>query len=48
MRHRRCAGLLRVAPLLAWYLLVCAVLQPGDDPIRDEPAFLAAAERLVS
>lgn len=48
MRRRRFAGLLRVAPLLAWYLVACALLQPGDDPVRDEPAFLAAAERLVT
>ena len=48
MRQRRFAGLLRVAPLLVWYVLVCAILQPGGDPVRDEPAFLAAAERLVT
>lgn len=48
MRHRRYAGLLRLAPLLVFYVLVCALLQPGADPVRDEPAFLAAAERLVT
>ena len=48
VRRRHGAGsLLRLAPLLALYLLLCALLQPGD-PVRDEPAFLAAAERLVT
>jgi 4-amino-4-deoxy-L-arabinose transferase-like glycosyltransferase len=39
---------LRLAPLLVLYVLLCALLQPGGDPVRDEPAFLAAAERLVA
>jgi len=38
---------LRLAPLLVYYLLVCAVVQPGPDPVRDEPDLLAAAARLL-
>jgi hypothetical protein len=36
-----------LAPLLVLYLVVGGVAQPGPDPVRDEPALLAAAERLV-
>jgi hypothetical protein len=46
-RRHGAGSLLRLAPLLALYLLLCALLQPGD-PVRDEPAFLAAAERLAT
>jgi 4-amino-4-deoxy-L-arabinose transferase-like glycosyltransferase len=35
------------AALLTAYALVCAVRQPGAEPVRDEPALLAAAERLL-
>ena len=34
-------------PLLVLYAVVCAVAQPGSDPVRDEPALLAAAHRLL-
>jgi 4-amino-4-deoxy-L-arabinose transferase-like glycosyltransferase len=33
--------------LLTVYALLCAVRQPGPEPVRDEPALLAAAERLL-
>ena len=39
---------MRLAPLFLLYVVVCAVAQPGGDPVRDEPALLAAAERLVA
>ncbi|HVL95660.1 MAG TPA: hypothetical protein VM266_07345 [Solirubrobacteraceae bacterium] len=39
---------LRLAPLAALYLLVCAVAQPDAAGVRDEPALLAAAERLAA
>jgi hypothetical protein len=44
----RLPGLPAILPLIALYLLVSALIQPGPDPVRDEPAFLAAAERLVT
>lgn len=37
----------RLAPLLTLFLVACAVGQPGPEPVRDEPALLAATERLV-
>ena len=37
---------MRLVPVLVVYLVVCAVTQPGG-AVRDEPALLAAAERLV-
>jgi hypothetical protein len=38
----------RVAlPLLALYVAVCALAQPGPHPVRDEPDLLAAAARLL-
>lgn len=40
-------GLAIVLPLLALYVVVCAVLQPGGTPVRDEPDLLAAAARLL-
>lgn len=42
------AGLAAVAPLVAVYVLVAVLVRPGPDPVRDEPSFLAAAERLVA
>jgi 4-amino-4-deoxy-L-arabinose transferase-like glycosyltransferase len=30
-----------------FYVVVCAVAQPGPDPVRDEPALLAAAARMI-
>ena len=36
-----------LAPLLVLYLVVGLVAQPGPEAVRDEPALLAAAERLV-
>jgi 4-amino-4-deoxy-L-arabinose transferase-like glycosyltransferase len=38
---------LSAVALLALYAVVCAVRQPGPEPVRDEPALLAAAERLL-
>jgi 4-amino-4-deoxy-L-arabinose transferase-like glycosyltransferase len=38
---------LLLAPLLGLHLVVCALAQPGPDPVRDEPALLAAAARLL-
>jgi hypothetical protein len=38
---------LRLLPLLALYVAVCALAQPSPDPVRDEPALLAAASRLL-
>ena len=38
---------LRLAPLLLLYLLVCAFAQPGPEAVRDEPALLEAAARLL-
>ncbi len=38
---------LRLAPLLVLYLLVCAFAQPGPEAVRDEPALLEAAARLL-
>src|SRR4051794_9876417 len=37
----------RLLPLLALFVLVCALVQPSPDPARDEPALLAAASRLL-
>ncbi len=34
-------------PLLAYYLVVCAAAQPGPAAVRDEPALLAAASRML-
>jgi hypothetical protein len=38
---------LPLLPLLALFVLVCALVQPSPDPVRDEPALLAAASRLL-
>jgi hypothetical protein len=38
---------LLLAPLLVLYLAVCALAQPGADPVRDEPDLLAAAARML-
>ena len=38
---------LHLAPLLVFYLLVCALRQPGPLPVRDEPDLLAAASLLL-
>lgn len=38
---------LSLLPLVALFLLVCALVQPSPDPVRDEPALLAAASRLL-
>jgi len=40
-------GVLPLVPLLLLHVVVCAVAQPGPDPVRDEPALLAAAARLL-
>jgi hypothetical protein len=51
--HRRVRGgaavreALRLAPLAVLYVVVCALAQPGSAPVRDEPALLAAAARLL-
>ena len=37
---------LRLAPLVALYFVLCLLLQPGAEAVRDEPALIAAAERL--
>jgi 4-amino-4-deoxy-L-arabinose transferase-like glycosyltransferase len=36
-----------LAPLVVLHAVICAVAQPGPDPVRDEPALLAAAARLL-
>ena len=41
------ADALRVAPLLLLYVVVAVLVQPGAEPVRDEPALLAAADRLL-
>ena len=38
---------LRLTPLLVLYAVVCAAAQPGPDPVRDEPALLPAAARML-
>ena len=38
---------LPLLPLLILFLAVCALVQPSPDPVRDEPALLAAASRLL-
>jgi hypothetical protein len=38
---------MRLAPLLVLYIAVCVIAQPETGPVRDEPALLAAAERLA-
>lgn len=38
---------LPLLPLLVLFALVCALVQPSPDPVRDEPALLAAASRLL-
>ena len=38
---------MRLAPLLVLYVVVGLLAQPGAEPVRDEPALLAAAERLL-
>jgi hypothetical protein len=38
---------LALVPLLALFVLVCALVQPSPDPVRDEPALLEAASRLL-
>jgi hypothetical protein len=45
--RRVAPGGLGVAPLLVFYVVVCAIAQPGPDPVRDEPDLLAAAARLL-
>jgi hypothetical protein len=56
VRHRRFAparprerpeGLAVALPLLAVYVLACAVAQPGPSPVLDEPDLLAAAARML-
>jgi hypothetical protein len=37
----------RLVPLLVLFVAVCALVQPSPDPVRDEPALLAAASRLL-
>jgi 4-amino-4-deoxy-L-arabinose transferase-like glycosyltransferase len=36
-----------LTPLMVLYVVACAVGQPGSDPVRDEPALLAAAARFL-
>jgi hypothetical protein len=38
---------LPLLPLLVLFAVVCALVQPSPDPVRDEPALLAAASRLL-
>src|SRR3954471_6736429 len=38
---------LRVAPLVALYVAICALAQPGPHPVRDEQDLLAAAARML-
>jgi hypothetical protein len=38
---------LPLTPLVVLYVVICAVAQPGTDPVRDEPDLLAAAARLL-
>lgn len=45
-RRLPASGLPAVLPLVVFYLLVCAVAQPGS-PVRDEPDLIAAAARLI-
>jgi 4-amino-4-deoxy-L-arabinose transferase-like glycosyltransferase len=44
---RTASGALALAPLLVAYLVAAVVAQPGAEAVRDEPALLAAAERLL-
>ncbi|MDP9400402.1 MAG: hypothetical protein M3P39_05555 [Actinomycetota bacterium] len=38
---------LRLSPLLVLYVVVCALAEPGAQPVRDEADLLAAAARLL-
>ena len=40
-------SILPLAPLLVVFAAACALGQPGPEAVRDEPALLAAAERLL-
>jgi hypothetical protein len=46
-RSAAASDVLRLLPLLVLFVAICALVQPSPDPVRDEPALLAAASRLL-